>query len=70
MLTPVGDDVVLLDGTAAQVWELLEHPVSARELADRLAVRYAATAEQVLTDVAPTLLQLQSAGVVVQDLSP
>lgn len=63
VLRPGGDDAVLLDGTAAELWELLEPPISASELAARLATRYGAPTDQVLTDVGPTLLELQATGV-------
>lgn len=70
VLRPGGEDVVLLDGTAAELWELLEPPIAEHELARRLATRYGAPTAQVLTDVGPTLRQLQATGVVRLVTSP
>ncbi|MEM7240247.1 MAG: PqqD family protein [Pseudomonadota bacterium] len=50
--------------TAQRVWELLEHPRSARELAAQLSQEYDAEPDQCLKDLGPFLSELKSFGLI------
>jgi hypothetical protein len=51
LLRPRHRQLVLLQGTAPAMWEQLEHPISIRELAQRLAELYETTEDTVEADV-------------------
>jgi Coenzyme PQQ synthesis protein D (PqqD) len=64
VLPPRGEPVVL-SGPAVPLWELLAEPVTAEELSERLAARFAVPASHVLPQIIPVLQRLRDSGAVV-----
>jgi len=61
--TPRGETTILV-GTAPELWEELDRPSTARQLAERLAARFHADTDVVLGDVEAALRDLESSGLV------
>ena len=55
VLPPGAEEPVLLEGTAASIWELLEEPCSADELGRALSDVYGADEALVAADLAPAV---------------
>ena len=64
VLPPRGEPIVV-SGPAVPIWELLAEPVTAEELSERLAARFAVPAHRVLSQILPVLRRLRDAGAVV-----
>ena len=63
VLVPSADEPVVLGGSAAVAWHVLEQPRTLRDLCERLAVLYNVTAATIVGDVAPLLDELDARGV-------
>jgi Coenzyme PQQ synthesis protein D (PqqD) len=63
VLPPRGEPIVV-SGPAVPIWDILAEPVTAEELSERLAARFAVPAQRVLSQIAPVLQQLRVAGAV------
>jgi hypothetical protein len=69
MTAPADDEIVILnlpadnylalDEIGRRIWELLETPCQVDELCRKLSLEYAATSEQIATDVVPFLAELE-----------
>ncbi|MBF6066075.1 PqqD family protein [Nocardia terpenica] len=55
LLTPLGGDHLVLEGTAATLWRLLDQPRSVSALADECARRYDGAPDQILADIEDTV---------------
>ena len=64
LLAPDAAGPMILTGSGAAIWELLESPADADEVARRLADIFQTTADQAQADTAPFLAELAVAGVV------
>jgi hypothetical protein len=63
LLVAVGrDDMQELSSTGTDVWESLIEPGSARQIAQRIAPRYAVDADEILSDVEAVVRQLLESG--------
>jgi hypothetical protein len=61
---PASGEAVTLQTTACDLWAALEEPGSLREVAKRLGRLYDAPFEQIASDVAPVLEELERRGAV------
>ena len=66
LLAPDAADPMLVTGSGAAMWELLECPLDGEELASRLAQRFDTTADQIKAESAPFLAKLAVAGVLMR----
>jgi hypothetical protein len=64
LLSGADSDIRTLAGTAADVWSVLTEPMSAEEIATRLARVYRAPSELITRDVAALLGELENLGYV------
>ena len=64
LLAPGADEPMVLPGTAAAVWDLLDEPTTLDGLVDALARVYAADPETIAPDVVALLARLESVGAV------
>ncbi|MBF6328296.1 PqqD family protein [Nocardia transvalensis] len=64
LLTPLGGAYLVLEGTAATLWRLLDQPRSVDELADECARRYDGVPEQIRIDIADTMNEWSERGLV------
>ena len=64
LAVPDGDDVLVLEGTGALTWELLDEPRSTDQLIDELAATFEVDRETVAEQLLPFLEELRAAGVV------
>jgi hypothetical protein len=62
LASPAGGDVDRLEGSAAEVWDLLEEPRSMEDLVSTLARAYGVPAEQVRSGVEALLRELLERG--------
>ena len=60
VLPPHGEPIVV-SGPAVPIWEILAEPVTAEELSERLAARFALPAQRVLSQIVPVLQRLRDA---------
>lgn len=70
ILVPGRDDFLTLQGSGCALWAALEEPGSLRALAERLAAIYGAPVEQIASDIAPVIEDLERCGAVVVSTSP
>jgi hypothetical protein len=66
LLCPGGDDVVVLEGLAAVVWEFLADPIEEDVLFRMLADAFAIDQETAQQDVRPFLMELRGVGAAVK----
>ncbi len=66
VLPSSGREVVALTGTGEDAWDLLSEAHTAAGLAQRLAERYDAPCETIMTELAPILDDLTDRGVLVR----
>ncbi len=59
-----GGEPIVITAPGADIWALLEEPMTVRELADALAEIYSTSAATIAADLGPLLEGLRSAGVV------
>jgi hypothetical protein len=64
-LLHVADPPIVLEGTSAAIWRLLQQPISVPELSARLAEQYAAPVDVVAAGVESFLADLAARGLVV-----
>lgn len=64
LAVPDDDDVLVLEGTGALTWELLDAPMSTDQLIDELAATFEVDREVVAEQLTPFLDELRVAGVV------
>lgn len=64
LLAPDAAEPMVVSGSGAATWELLESPLDGDELALRLAALFDTTPEQTYAEIAPFLADLALAGVV------
>jgi hypothetical protein len=62
ILMPASGEVLTLQATACEMWAALEDPGSLDEVSRRLAAVYDAPLEQIASDVAPVLEELERRG--------
>jgi hypothetical protein len=65
-----GAELITMSGTAIDVWDELEQPQTVHELVTRLAVRFAAPASVVESDVVPLVEGLERQGLLTRTASP
>jgi hypothetical protein len=61
-----GSEPFSLAGSGPELWQALEQPRTAQELAQVLASRYAITSHEALEDIVPVLRDLERRSVVVR----
>jgi hypothetical protein len=66
-LAPDTDDLGMLDGVGALIWELLEAPMDQAELLQILAERFELPQEELGTQLRPFLTDLRDQGALIQD---
>ncbi|MFI9402077.1 PqqD family protein [Nocardia sp. NPDC052316] len=69
LLAPLNGAYLVLEGSAATLWRLLDQPRSATELADECARRYAGVADRIHSDIADTLQDWTERGLLRPDTS-
>lgn len=64
LLAPRDAEPLLVTGSGAAVWELLESPLGVEELAERLAETFDVSTEEAAAGAAPFLADLVDRGIV------